>query len=40
MQKYFVYMDKKLLKRTIADQIYEFFELDFDIVIWKNIHTI
>lgn len=36
MQKYFVYMGTKLLKRTIANQIAEFFELDFDVVISKK----
>lgn len=35
-QKVYVYVDAKLLKTRIAKQIVEFFELDFDCVIWKK----
>ena len=35
-QKTYVYMDAKLFKTMIAKQVAEFFELDFDSVIWMK----
>lgn len=35
-QKAYVYMDAKLLKTAIAKQVAEFFELDFESVIWMK----
>ena len=34
--KTIVYMDAKLFKKSIAKQITEFFELNFDDVIWQK----
>ena len=34
--KIIIYMDAKLFKKSIAKQIAEFFELNFDEVIWKK----
>jgi len=34
--KTIVYMDAKLFKKSIAKQIAEFFELNFDDVIWQK----
>lgn len=31
-----IYMDSKLFKKSIAKKIAEFFELDFDQIIWKK----
>ena len=35
-EKVLVYMDAKLFKKQIAIQIVEFFELDFEAVVWKK----
>lgn len=35
-QKTYVYMEAKLLKTAIAKQVAEFFELDFELVIWMK----
>lgn len=35
-RKIYVYMDAKLFKKSIAKQISEFFNLDFDSVLWMK----
>jgi len=34
--KFYAYMDAKLLKTNIAKKVADFFELDFDCIIWKK----
>lgn len=36
ISKFYTYMDAKLLKMNIAKKVADFFELDFDCIIWKK----
>lgn len=36
IEKSFVYMDTKLFKKQVAIQIADFFELDFESIVWKK----